>query len=47
MGYYGPTDLVYDSENKEFITFEEMADRHDDKDEVFITAGVTADHPLT
>ena len=46
MGYYGPTDLVYDSENKEFITFEEMADRHNDKDEVFITAGVTADHPL-
>lgn len=46
MGYYGPTDLVYDSENNKFITFEEMADRHKDKDEVFVTAGVTADHPL-
>jgi hypothetical protein len=46
MGYYNPTDLVYDAENKEFITFEEMADRHEDKDEVFVTAGVTADHPL-
>jgi len=46
MGYYLPTDLVFDAENNEFITFEEMADRHDDKDEVFVTSGVTADHPL-
>jgi hypothetical protein len=46
MGYYGPTDLAFDSENNEFITFEEMVNNHNDNDEVFITAGVTADHPL-
>jgi len=46
MGYYNPTDVVFSPDDNEFITFEEMADRHEDKDEVFVTAGVTADHPL-
>lgn len=46
MGYYNPTDLVFSPDDNEFITFKEMADRHDDKDDVFVTAGVTADHPL-